>query len=342
MTPAQPDPVQHDPVRVALVGLGWWGLTILRSLAGGAGLDVVVGVDPDPGRRGEAERATGVATTGSLEEAFATDGLEAVILCTPHQLHAAQIVTAANAGLHVFSEKPFTVSSDEARAALAAVAAAGVQVGVGHERRFEPPIQELRARIEAGDLGIPLVFEGNFSQDKFLSLPPDNWRLSADLAPVGPLSATGIHLVDLAISVLGRPAEAWARLGTLATSFANGDTLSISLGFESGASATITAVLTTPFLGRVCVIGSEGWMEVRDRSHPEMSTGWDVSLHRRGFDPELNHVPAFDAVRENLQAFAAAVRGRNPYPMSVIDIQTNVDTFEAICRSAASGKIETL
>ena len=43
-----------------------------------------------------------------------------------------------------------------------------------------------------GKLGTPLVFEGNFSQDKFLDLPPDNWRLSAVEAPVGPLSATGI------------------------------------------------------------------------------------------------------------------------------------------------------
>ena len=59
-----------------------------------------------------------------------------------------------------------------------------------------PPTTTMK-RI-AGELGVPLQVEANFSQDKFLALPPDNWRLSHEHAPVGPLSATGIHLVDLA------------------------------------------------------------------------------------------------------------------------------------------------
>ena len=100
-------------------------------------------------------------------------------------------------------------------------------------------------------LGVPLVVEGNFSQDKFLDLDPGNWRLSNAEAPVGPLSATGIHLVDLAIAVLGRPVDVLARLSTQATAFENGDTLTVTLGFEKGQTALITAVLTTPVPGSV-------------------------------------------------------------------------------------------
>jgi predicted dehydrogenase len=111
-------------------------------------------------------------------------------------------------------------------------------------------VVELQDRCRSGDLGTPLVFEGNFSQDKFLALPPDNWRLSSVEAPVGPLSATGIHLVDLAVSVLGEPVVVWARLATRATSFGNGDTLSVTLGFAGGGTASITAILTPPFIGR--------------------------------------------------------------------------------------------
>ena len=155
--------------------------------------------------------------------------------------------------------------------------AAGLQLGIGHERRFEPAVVALRHAIADGELGTPLVFEGNFSQDKFLDLPADNWRLSAIEAPVGPLSATGIHLVDLAISIFGRPTQVWARLSTQATSFANGDTLAITLAFEKGQTALITAILATPFVGRVTVLGSEGWVEIRDRSHPEDPQGWDVT-----------------------------------------------------------------
>ena len=81
-----------------------------------------------------------------------------------------------------------------------------MKLAVGHEKRFEPPIQELMRLVKAGELGTPLQIEANFVQDKFLSLPPDNWRLSAKEAPAGPMTATGIHLLDLSVGVFG-PAE---------------------------------------------------------------------------------------------------------------------------------------
>ena len=136
------------------------------------------------------------------------------------------------------------------------------------------------ARLAAGELGTALLMEGNFSQDKFLALPADNWRLSAEDAPVGPLSATGIHLVDLSIALLGRPKEVWARLATRGSPFANGDTLGVMIAFESGAIAILTAILATPFMGRIAVYGSQGWIEIRDRTHPEHPTGWDVTVSR--------------------------------------------------------------
>lgn len=166
-------------------------------------MQIVAGVDVDPDVR------DGMA--GSLENVYPNvdavlndDAVDAVILCTPHKFHTEQIIDAAAHGKHVFCEKPLSASGEGARRAVDAITAAGLQLGIGHERRFEPAVVELRHAIVDGQLGTPLVFEGNFSQDKFLDLPAHNWRLSAVEAPVGPLSATGIHLVDLAISIFGR------------------------------------------------------------------------------------------------------------------------------------------
>ncbi|MBO1766746.1 Gfo/Idh/MocA family oxidoreductase [Allobranchiibius sp. GilTou38] len=332
----------REPVPVAVVGLGWWGSTIIDGLQDNEHLRVIRGVDVDQEQCARVGDRFGIPTTSSLADALEDDEVRAVVLCSPHPLHLEQIVQAAEAGKHVFCEKPFSVNSGDARTALAAIKAAGVGVGIGHERRFEPAVQQLQNDLRTGVLGVPLVFEGNFSQDKFLSLPPDNWRLSSSLAPVGPLSATGIHLVDLAISMFGAPAEVHARLGTLATGFANGDTLVVTIGFESGSTAVITAVLTTPFIGRVCVMGSEGWTEIRDRNHPEKSMGWDVTTVLRGGEPRAEYFPPFPSVVANLQAFADSVNGGASYPVATSDIQLNVDTFEAISRSAASGKLERL
>ncbi len=325
-------------IRAAIVGLGWWGRTIQRELAASSVITPVLGVDPSATARNAAGAAR-LETTDRFEDALARGDIEAVILTTPHKHHAAQIVAAAEAGKHVFCEKPLCTSAREMDRVAKAVTAAGVQLGIGHERRFEPGIIDLRARLAAGELGTALLMEGNFSQDKFLALPGDNWRLSAEDAPVGPLSATGIHLVDLSIAFLGKPVEVWARLATRGSPFANGDTLGIMLAFESGATALLTAILATPFMGRVAVFGSQGWVEIRDRTHVEQPTGWDVTVAHRGKTPATHFLPPHPSVRDNLEAFGRAVEGEAPYPVSLDEIAANVRTFAAITRSAQSGKL---
>jgi predicted dehydrogenase len=326
-------------INTAVIGLGWWGQKIVRDLQGSEHIKVVLGVDPSPVGRTQVE-AAGIATAATFDEALDRDSVDAVILCSPHRFHAEQIIAAARAGKHVFCEKPLTTSGADATRAIEAVAAAGVQLGIGHERRFEPAVLELREMCRSGTLGTPLVLEGNFSQDKFLNLPPDNWRLSNAEAPVGPLSATGIHLVDLAIAVFGRPVEVWARLSTQATTFANGDTLTVTLGFEKGQTAMITAILTTPFAGRVTVLGSRGWMEIRDRNHPENPRGWDVTTVLRDEEPTTVFYPPHPSVRDNIEEFARAAAGHTTYSVQLEEMLTNVQTFEAITRSAGSGRIE--
>jgi predicted dehydrogenase len=328
-------------IRAAIIGLGWWGQTILKSLQNNSIIVPVLGVDPLEQARASAS-ALGIETAPRFEDALANSNVDAVILCTPQENHAEQIIAAAQSGHHVFCEKPLCTTAVDAEAAIAAVRKAGVQLGIGHERRFEPAVIEMRKRFASGEFGNPLLLEGNFSQDKFLKLPRDNWRLSNTLNPVGPLSATGIHMVDLSIALLGRPTRVWARLARLGSDFDNGDTLSMTIGFEGGATAMLGAVLATPFMGRLALLGAKGWMEIRDRSHPESSTGWDVTHVRRDQTPVTAFYPPHPAVRDNLEAFGRATLGREPYPVALDEMLANVRSFEAIQRSVRSGAIEAI
>jgi predicted dehydrogenase len=328
-------------IRAAVIGLGWWGQTILKTLLNNTVIAPVLGVDPMDQARA-AVSALGIKTTLRFEDALADSNVDAVILCTPQQHHAQQIIAAARSGRHVFCEKPLCTTAADAEAAIAAVRRAGVQLGIGHERRFEPAVIEMRERLESGEFGNPLLLEGNFSQDKFLKLPSDNWRLSDSANPVGPLSATGIHMVDLSIALLGRPISVWARLARLGSDFTNGDTLSMTIGFESGGTAMLGAVLATPFLGRLALLGSKGWMEIRDRDHPENSTGWDVTSVHRDEAPTTTFYPPHPAVRDNLEAFGRAALGNARYPVTLDEMLANVRSFEAIQRSVKSGAIEMI
>jgi predicted dehydrogenase len=326
-------------LKVAVIGLGWWGRKMIGEIARSRKLRAVRAIDIDPAA-GQFARANGVAFSADIQAALADPEVEAVILCTPHSRHREQIAQAVDAGKHVFCEKPLALLKRDAEEAVALCNARGVVLGVGHERRFEPPILELARLARGGALGQLLQFEANFSQDKFLALPADNWRLSALDAPAGPMTATGIHLLDLGVSLLGPAETALARVAQLGSRLANGDTLGALVTFRTGANALITAILATPFFGRVALFGSEGWAEVRDLSHPEDSQGWTMTTCRRGGRPLTVDYPPASGVLANLEAFADAALGRAPYPMPQAEMVATISALEAIVRSAESKAVE--
>ncbi len=318
---------------VAVIGLGWWGRVIAPLLRTSPKLRLVVGADPV---------ATGFdfPVVKSYAQALEHPGVEAVILCTPHTLHTEQIVKAAQAGKHVFCEKPLSMSRADVLRAVAACSEKRVALAVGHEKRFEPPIADLLSMAKRGELGTPLQIEANFVQDKFLTLAADNWRLSEKEAPAGPMTATGIHLLDLSVAVMGAAKRVFASVKTLASHLPNGDTLGILVEFQGGGNALINACLATPFDGRFAVYGSKGWAEVRDKAHPESPQGWTFTAHLRG-EPRksVEYAPA-QAVLANLEAFADAAAGRSPYPVPQSEMIANVAALEAVFRSATSGRVE--
>lgn len=328
----------HPPVKVGLIGYGWWGKTIAKQLSTSNWLQLHAVAETLAATRQAMHSdalLSGVHIVDSPEALIAEPELDALILCTPHPQHAKQILMAAQAGLHVFCEKPLCLTLTDAQEAVAACQERGLVLGIGHERRFEPEIMALRELIAQGTLGEILQIEANFSQDKFLALPKDNWRLSNAHAPVGPLTATGIHLVDLSIALLGPCETLWARLATLGSHFENGDTLGIMMGFPNGANAMISAVLATPFEGRFTVYGSKGWVEIRDRTHPENPTGWDITTVLRGQEKQIRSAPPHPTVLANLEAFAKAIRKVTPYPVTAREMLANVAALEAIMKSVA-------
>jgi predicted dehydrogenase len=328
-------------LNAAIVGLGWWGSTIVRMLKESDKIRITTATDIDPGAAVKAA-SFGLAFQPGFQDILADKTIDAVILCTPHSQHMTQIAAAAAAKKHVFCEKPLSLTRADAIRAVAACNEHKIVLGVGHERRFEPPLIEVRRLVEAGTLGTLLQFEANFSQDKFLQLDPANWRLSAQDAPAGPMTATGIHLLDFAVSLLGKPKNALCRVTQLGSALANGDTLAALISFESGANALISAILATPFDARIAIYGSKGWVEVRDKAHVEAPEGWVLTKSIRGEGKTVTDFPTALAVRANLDAFADAAAGRAAYPIQQAQMIATIATLEACFKSSRSGAIEVI
>ena len=325
-------------LKAAIAGLGWWGRILARTLEDSGKIEVVRLFDVDPGGRAFADEA-GIAHAESFEALLADADVEAVILATPHSLHEAQIVAAARAGKHVFCEKPLCLDRASATRALDAVAEAGVAIGIGHERRFEPPIMDAMALARGGGLGSLMHVEANFSHDIFAALPPDNWRMSGTESPAGGLTATLVHLMDLSVSLFGQPDRALASCECHGGAVLNGDTLAAHVRFENGRTASLNALTHTPFFSRFAIFGSDGWTEVRDKAHVQAPEGWTRTTCLGAARPETVDYPVAAPVLANIEAFADAAAGRGGYPNTPEQMLMNVSLLEAVAASAASGEI---
>ncbi|MDB5658187.1 MAG: gfo/Idh/MocA family oxidoreductase [Cypionkella sp.] len=332
-----------EPVGIALIGMGWWGKKMLAVLAGAPGdIRVVRAVEPNVESVRDLCAEKGIPLSAAYADALRDPAVEAVVLATPHSLHGAQIEAAVAAGKHVFCEKPLALTKAGAEKAVGLCRDAGLVLGMGHERRWEPPISDMLAKADAGVLGRLHQIEANFSHDKFLSLDRDNWRLKADQAPAGGMTATGIHLLDLSVRLMGAAESVLCICEQLSSDLPNGDTVAAFVKFRGGGTSYVSASLANPFISRFAVYGSKGWIDIRDKAHVESPDGWIVTSAMAGGPITTVEIPPAEPVKDNLVCFARAVRGTESYPITAAHLVDNIALLEAVFASALSGKMEAV
>lgn len=142
-------------VRIALVGTGAFGIKHLDGLKNIANAEVTFVVGSSQAKAQVVADQYGIPNAvGSLDEALASDQVDAVILCTPTQMHASQTLACLKAGKHVQVEIPLADALGDAEEVLALQQATGLVAMVGHTRRFNPSHQYLHNKISAGELNI--------------------------------------------------------------------------------------------------------------------------------------------------------------------------------------------
>src|SRR3954463_3895094 len=126
-------------INAAIVGLGWWGKTLVESAQGSDSIRFVAGatrtVSPETKAFADTHK---LRLAESYEDLLKDSNVHAVVLCTPHSMHSRQVIAASTAGKHVFCEKPFALTKSDAEAAVDATRKAGVALGLGYNRRFHP------------------------------------------------------------------------------------------------------------------------------------------------------------------------------------------------------------
>lgn len=314
-------------IDAALIGLGWWGKNILKAVQGRSGkLRFVHGVSKEIDQALPFAEQHGFKLSSELEAALGDSRVKAVVLATPHSLHADQIVRIAAAGKPVFCEKPLSLKRADAVRAVDACKKAGVVLGVGQNKRFWPSMEALRSAVASGVLGRVMHIEGHYSNESS-SQNFASWRALAAETPGAGMTGTGIHLLDAFVSLAGPVAEVQTQFISTRPDPDPRDTISVLLRFESGVSGFLGAVRASPFYWRVHVFGDEGSAEALGETQ--------LILRSRRGKTEMRDFTARDSLLAEFDAFADAIAGRAPYPITPAEMVDTIGAFEAITQSIA-------
>jgi predicted dehydrogenase len=315
-------------IDAALIGLGWWGKNILKAVQGKSGkLRFVHAVSKELDEARPLADQHRLRLSGELDAALADPAVKAIVLATPHSLHADQIVRVAAAGKPVLCEKPLALKRADAARAVDACATAGVVIGVGQNKRFWPSMEGLREVVASGALGNILHIEGHYSNENS-SQHFSSWRALASETPGAGMTGTGIHILDAFVNAAGPVDEVHAQFISTKPSPDPRDTISVLFRFENGISGLLGAVRASPFYWRVHVFGDKGSAEALGETQ--------VVVRSRGGKTQVRDFPARDSLLAEFDAFADAVEGRAPYPITPAEMVNTIGAFEAITRSLES------
>ena len=313
-------------LNTAIVGLGWWGKTLVKAARDfGAPLRFVHGVtlEPDTVRDFAAEHQIALAT--SLDEVLADKSIQAVVLATPHTRHREQVEAIAAAGKHIYCEKPFALSKADAQAMLDAVERAGVLIGVGHHFRLMPSMRKLAELKAAGAFGTVMHVEGNYSHDWLANYPTDSWRMQPEESRAGGMTGMGIHVLDCFRDLNGPMKRISALSKSRALKLPTGDTTSALIEFENGATGTLGTTIKTPFDWRIAVYG--------ENCRAESVSETRAIVRRAGKETEVFDYPADNHLGRNLDYFAKAAMGQGTFPILPAGILQTAAALDAVFKS---------
>lgn len=310
-------PPSPRPLRFALIGCGEIGVRNAQAIRQTTAATLVAAMDVNSVVAADLGERFKVPHTTQLEELLQRPDVDAVLIATPHYLHAPLTIQAAQAGKHVLVEKPMSTTLTDADAMLAACKTADVKLGVFYCYRNFQAVQLAKSLIEQGGLGqllgVSLVCYIDKSDDYWTGgqtgRVTTDWRLSWEKSGGGVLMFNLVHYLDMLRYLTNQEVEtAYSDYGTFDSPSETEDTISITLRYGNGMMGNITAVSCMPGANtqEIRIWGTQGQLLLS----PQDSRFY-TSFAVDGYSPEEWHpLPKWqwgEERRNFIQEFATAV-----------------------------------
>lgn len=335
------------PSRIGLGLIGCGGiarsahLPAIATLADRVVLRATADIDPAAARA--AAEPWGAAHSTDWRDMLALPDIQAVVVATPEYLHADQVSAAAEAGKHVLCEKPIAPSLAEADRMIAAARAAGVNLLIGHSRRFTRRYMEIRAALDRGVIGPVRLLRENERRSRAIPQiwwTPAHWTGNPQVSGGAPMM-NAIHETDLLRWFTGDEAESvQAEINTtIAGNVGVIDFISLTVRFRGGAIGSAEVLNCAPpgypAFHQLELYGERGAIRARDHELTGLTrftnTGADFPGH---YEMLLHNLPAY--ARE-LAELVDAIQTRRPVRMPPTEARAALEIALAAVRSAHTG-----
>jgi predicted dehydrogenase len=343
-----------DKVRVAIAGAGMIGLRHIEETQKSKSAKLSAIVDPLP-KAADVAKKEGVPLYKSLDELFAKDRPDGVVLATPNRMHVEQGLQCVAAGIPVLVEKPVGHTLNEGLRLVRAAERANAKLLVGHHRPHSPVLHKAVEIIHSGVLGKLVAVQGSamfYKPDNYFDEAP--WRHEPG---GGPILINMIHEVGNLRAMVGEIVAVQAFASSATRGFPVEDTVAINLRFQNGALGSFllsdTAASpksweqtsqenksypTYPDEDAYVVVGTDGSLAV-----PTMRLKYYGKKEDRSWwKPFEERAIAFeraDPLAHQIEHFAAVIRGEAKPLVSGRDGLQNLRVTDAIAEAAKSGRV---
>ncbi len=324
--------MSFKPINVACLGMGWWSDVLADAIKKTDKINIVSCYTRSDDKRNAFAKKYACVAAPSYESILADKNIDAIINTTPNSVHKETTIAAAQAGKHVFLDKPIANTVTDGRALTDACRKAGVVLGMGYQRRREGQFRWIKQQIDAGIFGKLVNAESNISRDRLGKIDLSSWRYQAAGMPGGVMLQIGIHYVDVLTYLMGPVKAVSGRSAQLVLPGDNPDVASLILEHENGALSTVNASYASA--SEYYLMNIYG----KDASaYYDLHTG--LRWLKRGSDkPEAVSYSKIDTFVDQLEEFAAAVRGVGAPEVDGEKATLSLAVMRAGIRSAQEGR----
>ena len=320
-------------IKAASIGLGWWSDELAKSIQGKSRkIRIISCYSKSKKKRINFSKKYKTNYHDSYNSIIKDPNIDAVILTTPHSLHAKHTIQALQNGKHVFVEKPMATKSVDAQKILYTAIKYNKKLAVGHNRRFSSVFNYIKNLNNRNKIGKILHLDANFSAPGALNYKKNFWRANRKESPGGAIAGLGIHMIDLMCFFGGKIKSVQSLVRKYAVNVDIDDTTSAIFEFNNKCTGNLTTIFACPYISTFNVYGTN--MNI----FSQIDSNKIIIVNKKGKVKNLNLIN-HDTLFLELQEFADSCMNKKKYRIDNKEAVHNVEIMEAIVKSSSRKKI---